>query len=294
MSANQISESYEINKPSLSIKANSLEVMEKPVVIQRSKVNAHLVSLLDPNCLEAEYYRRLRHVIECVPKSKPNKGTIIAICSPGAGDGKTITSINIAGALAQDKDARVLLIELDLRKPFVTMKDYLGLGDLTGPGLDDTVLNPNVRIGKDIPWAKVVRYITDFNLYYLPSGNIGPVPYEYLKPPRLGQLLEAARTRYDYIILDTPPVVFLPDSQLIEKLVDGVLLVVAAGRTPKKMLEDALNLLDPAKIMGIIFNGHTPDSLQSYGDAYAYVRVRAGLKRGYWWSRMMRKYFTAW
>jgi capsular exopolysaccharide synthesis family protein len=294
MSANQISEGYDFSKPIITTPLEKTSLLEKPVEANRSKVNAHLVSLLDPNCLEAEYYRRLRHTIECIPKQSAHKGTIIAICSPGAGDGKTITSINVAGAMAQNKDARVLLVELDLRKPFVTMKDYLGLGTLDGPGLDDTILNPNVRSGKDIPWGKVVRYISNFNLYYLPSGSIGPVPYEFLKPPRLGELLEAARQRYDYIILDTPPVVFLPDSQLIEKSVDGVFMVVAAGRTPKKMLEEALNLMDPEKILGIIFNGHTPSTIRNNGDAYAYMRVRSGLKRGHWWSRMMRKYFTAW
>lgn len=294
MSANTISETYGFSKPAISTPAKKVSLLEKPIEAAPNKVNAHLVSLLSPNCLEAEYYRRLRHIIENIPKPEAGKGTVIAICSPGAGDGKTITSINVAGALSQNKDSRVLLIELDLRKPFVTMKDYLGLGKMEGPGLDDTLLNPEVRTGKDIPWGKVVRYISNFNLYYLPSGSIGPVPYEILKPPRLGEFLDAARQRYDYIILDTPPVVFLPDSQLIEKSVDGLFMVVAAGRTPKKMLEEALNLMNPDKIIGIIFNGHTPDSIRKYGDAYAYLRVRAGLKRGFWWSRMMRKYFTAW
>jgi len=294
MSANSISENYDFSKPVVATPPEKVSLLEKTIEADRNKVNAHLVSLLAPNCLEAEYYRRLRHIIESLPKAKASKGTIIAICSPGAGDGKTITSINVAGALAQNKDSKVLLIELDLRKPFVTMKDYLGLASMEGPGLDDTLLNPDVRTGKDIPWGKVVRYISNFNLYYLPSGSIGPVPYELLRPPRLGEFLEAARLRYDYIIIDTPPVVFLPDSQLIEKSVDGLFMVVAAGRTPKKMLEEALNLMDPDKILGIIFNGHTPDTIQKYGDAYAYLRVRSGLKRGFWWSRMIRKYFTAW
>ncbi len=294
MSANQISENYDFSKPAITTPLEKVVLIEKPVEANRKKMNAHLVSLLDPNCLEAEYYRRVRHTIECTPKPQPRRGTIIAICSPGAGDGKTITSINVAGAMAQNKDSRVLLIELDLRKPFVTMKDYLGLDKMEGPGLDDTILNPDIHTGKDIPWGKVVRYITDFNLYYLPSGNIGPIPYEFLKPPRLGELLEAARHRYDYIILDTPPVVFLPDSQLIEKLVDGIFMVVAANRTPKKMLEEALNLMDPSRIIGIIFNGYTSSTIEKHGDAYAYVRVRAGLKRGHWWSRMIRRYFTAW
>lgn len=302
MNANPISENYDFSKSIVSTPAEKLVStptakagsLEKPIEADRKKMNAHLISLLNPDSLEAEYYRRLRHMIESLPKAKPNRGTVIAICSPGAGDGKTITSINVAGSLAQNKDARVLLVELDLRKPFVTMSDYLGLGKMEGPGLDDTILNPGIRNGKDVPWGKVVRYITNFNIYYLPSGSIGPVPYEFLKPPRLSELLEAARQRYDYIILDTPPVVFLPDSQLIEKSVDGTFMVVAAGRTPKKMLEEALNLMDPARILGIIFNGHNPETIQEYGDAYAYLRVRAGSKRGFWWSRMIRKYFTAW
>jgi len=291
MSAQQFKERYEFNT---NIGPVLKDQQEKAVEVRRSRLDGHLVSMLDPTSLEAEYYRRLRHIVERMRMHKSNRGTVIAVCSPGAGDGKTVTSINVAGSLAQNTDAKVLLVELDLRKPFVNMKDYLGLGSAAGPGLDDTMINPNVPRGKDIPWGKVVRYISNFNLYFLPSGSIVSSPYELLKPPRLGELLESARQRYDFIILDTPPVVFLPDSQLIEKCVDGIFLVVAAGRTPKKMLEEALNLMDPEKILGIVFNGHTPDSLLRYGDAYAYVRVRAGLNRGGWWSRIMRRYFTAW
>lgn len=294
MSANQIAENYEFNKTLVSTQAKKTDLLEQPLEINRNRVNQHLVSLLDPNCLEAEYYRRLRHIVECIPKSGPHKGTVVAICSPGAGDGKTVTAINVAGAIAQNKDVKVLLVELDLRKPFVTIKNYLGLDKLTGLGLEEALLSTGGQTGKDIPWGKMVRYISSFNLYFLPSGNTGSVPYELLKPPRLGDLLEAARKRYDYIVIDTPPVVFLPDSQLIEKWVDGVFLVVAAGRTPKKMLEEALNLMDMEKIIGIVFNGYTPDSIKKYGDAYAYVRVRSGLKRGNLWARLVRKYFTAW
>lgn len=221
------------------------------------KVDAHLVSLLQPTSMEAERYRRLRHAVE--NRCHSDSGTVIALSSPGAGDGKTITSINLAGALAQDPYASVLLIEMDLRQPFTNVKNYLGLGNIQGPGVTDKLTQ--TQLG----WDKTVHYITDFNLYFMTAGQPVDYPYEILKTSRLGDLLQEARNRYDYIILDTPPVVLMPDVQLVEKWVDGVLMVVAADTTPRRMLAEALNYMNPDKVLGLVFNGHS-DNRDGYGD----------------------------
>lgn len=223
-------------------------------------VNPLLVSLLSPHSIEAERYRRLRHEVESLRKD--GESVVIGMTSAIAGDGKSLTSINLAGALAQDRGARVLLIELDLRHPYTNVKDYLGIKKLSGPGVVDKILN----VGSS--WERSAYYITDFNLYVMPSGRHTAQPYEILKSERLGQLLREARERYDYIVVDTPPVALMPDSQLIAKWVDGFMLVVGADHTPKKMLEEALNLMEPDKVLGIVFNGYAPVSDKYYSGYY--------------------------
>lgn len=218
-------------------------------------VNSRLVSLVNPNSIEAERYRRLRHEVES--RRDGEHGVIVGLTSAISGDGKSMTSINLAGALAQDRTARVLLIELDLRHPFTNVKDYLGIKKLSGAGVVDKVLN------KGMTWERTTYYIPDYNLYVMPSGRHTDSPYEILRSPNLGQLLAEARERFDYVVVDTPPVVLLPDSQLISKWVDGFMIVVGADHTPRQMLEEALNLMDKDKVLGLVFNGYAP-----VGDKY--------------------------
>ena len=166
---------------------------------------------------------------------------VVAISSPGDGDGKTTTAINLAGALAQAPDARVLLIDADLRRSAVLGR--LGLPD-DAPGVVDLVQDRQLRL------EDVVRPLPGLNFSVLPAGRHTATPYEVLKSPAVADLLAEARRRYDYVILDTPPVVPVPDCRILEKLVDGVLLVVGANRTPRRMVEEALSLLDAAKLVG--------------------------------------------
>jgi len=208
-------------------------------------VDELLVSLLAPSSFASEQYRSLRHVIE--QRHKASDLSIVAVSSPGASDGKTTTAINLAGALAQGPDARVLLIDGDLRK--ASMATRLGLGDGTGLGLVDAILDPKLSL------PAVVRTLPHLNLSVLAAGRLLAAPYEMLKSPRLGELLAEARRRFDYIIVDTPPLVSVPDCRVIGKWVDGFLIVVTAHRTARKLLEEALKVTETAKVIGLVFNG---------------------------------------
>lgn len=223
-------------------------------------VEEHLVSLLTPTSFEAEQYRTLRHIIEQMHKDADLH--MVAVTSPAVGDGKTTTAINLAGALAQAPQARVLLLEADLRRP--CMIEHLGLGDFSDRSLVDAVLDPALSL------EDVVRLRPPFNLAVLPAGHSSAASYEMLKSPRLGELLEEARQRYDYIIVDTPPLVPFPDCRLIGKWIDGFLVVVSAHRTPRKLVEEALNIVDPAKIVGLVFNN---DDRPVFGYRHHYYYV---------------------
>lgn len=236
------------------------------------RVQGSLVALRDPTSFEAEQYRALRHLLEQTHKS--GAVSIIAISSPGPGDGKTVSAINLAASLAEAPEARVLLVDADLRRSSVTA--YLGLGDSRGPGLVDAVTDSGLAL------ADVVRRLPAFKFALLPSGRNLALPYDVLNAPRLGELLEEARQQYDYVVLDTPPVVPVPDCRVIARWVDGFVIVVAAHKTSRKLLEDTLNLMDPDKVIGLVFN-QDDRPLSEYG-GYYYASASARRRRMPRWA----------
>ena len=237
----------------------SLRTEIQPDVAERTAgVDERMVSLVTPNTFEAEQYRTLRHMIEQLHASAGV--SIIACTSPAGGDGKTTTAINMAGAFAQAAEAKVLLVDADLRLSCIARE--LALSDDVGPGLVGAIVNRHLALDD------VVRRQASFALSILPAGSTVANPYELLQSPRFAELMEEARQRYDYVVLDTPPVVGIPDCRAIARSVDGFLIVVAAHRTHRKLVEEALNSIEPAKIIGLIFNGdERPLSGYYYGGA---------------------------
>jgi capsular exopolysaccharide synthesis family protein len=219
-------------------------------------IEGHLVSLLEPTAFETEQYRNLRTVLEA---KRTGHGYVVAVSSPSVGDGKTTTAINLAGVLAEDEGARILLVDADLRDPAVDKR--LGMKDARDGGLVAALLAPALSL------EDVVAPRPPFRLSVLPAGRRVASPYEMLKSPRFGELLEAARQQFDYVVLDTPPLVSLSDCRLIGSWVDGFLIVVAAHSTPRKLVEEALNVLEPAKVVGFVFNNNDRASTR-----YAYRR----------------------
>ena len=203
----------------------------------------HLVSLVAAGSFEAEQYRVLRHIVEQFYKDADIR--VIGTTSATVGDGKTTTSLNLAGSLAQASDARVLLIDGDVRRGLI--RERLGLRD-TSVGLADAILDAN------LPLASVVRHCAPFNLWVLPTRPTA-APYELLKSPRFGELIQEARQQYDYVIVDAPPLIPVPDCRVISKHVDGFLMIVGAHKTARRLVEEALDILDPAKVLGLVFNG---------------------------------------
>lgn len=222
-------------------------------------VKPHLVTLITPTAFEAEPYRVLGRLV--VQMHQDVGLHILAISSPGMGDGKTSTAINLAGVLAQEPKARVLLVEADLRRP--SMLTYLGISNAGGKGLIGTVLEPALSL------EEVVHPCLPFNLHVLPAGHALASPYDVLKLPRFGELLQEARQHYDYIVIDTPPLIPFVDCRLVEPWMDGFLVVVAAHQTSPKLLAEALHVMDPAKLVGLVLN--KDDHLAPHYDhAYRY------------------------
>lgn len=217
-----------------------------------------LVSLTNPASFAAEQYQNLRLKIERLRQVRDLR--VIAVTSPGASDGKTVTSINLAGALARGAASRVLLVDADLRRPEIANQlnlgeDTTGFADLVGSG--------------SVPLRDAIRPLDDHNVDVITAGTVAGPIHEVFRSARLPQLLSDVRNQYDYVILDTPPLMPVVDSALLSRVVDGVLIVVAANKTPRKLLEEALNELDAAKVLGIVFNN---DDRPMYGYDTAYRR----------------------
>ena len=221
-------------------------------------VDEHFVSLLTPGAFEAEQYRALRHTIERMHKSTGLK--VIAVTSGTVGDGKTTTAINLAGALAQAPHARVLLVDADLRHPSVA--NLLGLHGGNSPDLVDAIRDPALKL------AQVVEERLPFNLSVMPVHQSPSRPYELLKAPRAGALLDEARASFDYVIVDAPPLVGVQDCRVIGDWVDGILLVVRAHRTTRRLLEEAFNVVEPSKVIGLVFNGDDQPRSANYSSYY--------------------------
>jgi protein-tyrosine kinase len=220
-----------------------------------------LVSLVAPASVAADQYRALRYSIESLRKDSGLHA--IAVTSPSPGDGKTVTTLNLAGALAQAQNARVLVVDADLRKPSVAA--YLALDGLRSPGLSEALRDPRYEL------RQIVRHVKGFNLWVVPAGTPELSPYELLSSARLDALLREARRDFDCVLVDTPPSLLMPDCRLIERWVDGFILVVAAHKTPRKLVAEALSQLDPAKMLGVVFNADDKPTSSYYG-YYGYGR----------------------
>jgi len=230
----------------------------RDVTAARRRVSEKLVSLIAPDSYAADQYRALRHIIE--RRRRENGFHVIGVTSPCPGDGKTVTTLNLAGALAQSAESRVLVIDADLRRPSVA--DSLGLERPWSPGLSEAIIDPEYEL------TTVVRTLEPFNLSVLPAGSPQTSPYELLNSPRLEALVRDARRHFDCVLIDTPPAVPFPDCRLLERLVDAFLLVIAAHRTPRKLVAEAVNLLDAAKLAGAVFNADDRSRPNAYGYYY--------------------------
>lgn len=213
-----------------------------PLLDVSPDIDPHLVSLLTPGAYEVEPYLVLRHTVERLHRE--SRVTTVGVTSPGPGEGKTTTAINLAGALALDKAARVLLIDADLREPAVAAR----LGERDVPGLVDVVSGERALLD-----VAVERH--PFNLHVLPAAPGARSPYEIVVSSAFAELVAAAREAFDYVILDLPPVAPYPDVRVMDRCIDAFFVVVAAHLTTRAMLEETLDAMDPAKAAGLVFNG---------------------------------------
>lgn len=220
--------------------------------------------LLDP---AAEDFRRLRTNLRFADVSSGRRHCFV-VSSASAGEGKTWTALNLAFAFA-NTGARVLLIDADLRRPSIA--ERLGLdGDL---GLTTVLLG-------DAALAEVVQRWDESGPDIVTAGVLPPNPSELLDSEATDEVLEVARREYDFVLIDTPPLLALSDAILIERRVGGLLLVVAADETRKRDVTHTLRLLDTVHTSpaGIVLN-KTP--VPRRAEAYYYSSAAENRSSGH-------------
>jgi polysaccharide biosynthesis transport protein len=214
--------------------------------------------LAAPTSVEAENYRSIRAALSVV--TDMHKAKVLQITSSEPGDGKTTTAANIALAFAQSGH-RVLLVDADLRRPTVhklfAAPQERGLSEL---------------IAGEITFAEAVRPTTVSSLSLITAGSAPLNPSELVASERFGHLVEEFRGQYDYVLIDTPPMLAVSDPCIISKYSDGVLLVVRIHKNRRAVLRRAVDLGNShnARWLGVVVNGLSLHGSDGYGYYYYY------------------------
>jgi len=201
-----------------------------------------LITHLNPKSPIAEQYRTIRTNIDFSIADRNLRSLVVT--SSGPGEGKSMTTANLAVVMAQ-QGRKVLLVDADLRKPTVHYTFRL----VNTEGLSNLLTKR----------AKLTDVLTKTdvdNLYVITSGPIPPNPAELLSSRAMHELMTQALGIFDIIIFDTPPVLAVTDAQILSSQVDGTVLVVASGKTEKDAALEAKDLLQKsqARILGVVLN----------------------------------------
>jgi protein-tyrosine kinase len=193
----------------------------------------------DTDFAAAEQYRIIRTKLI----QHPRRPQFLVITSTGPGDGKSVTAVNLAGALSLKLEARVLLADMDLRRSAL----HTRLGLPASPGLGE-VLN-----GTPLGQA-VVRIEQLPNLYFISAGELAANPSELLDSDRWAALCKRLRADFRYIVADSPPIGSVADYDLLQASCDGVVLVARPDHTLRQAFLRALTLIPKEKLTGVVMN----------------------------------------
>lgn len=200
------------------------------VVVVDQSVNPYLVMFHEPAGYRAEQVRGLRNrLVALNPDGEPKT---LVVTSAVRGEGKTVASLNLAMAFAELERQQVVLVDADLRRP--GCERYLNLN--AQPGLTDVLLGR-------APVDRLLRPAGYRNLMLLGAGTRVENPAEVLGSSRLGELLQRLKEDFQYVVIDTPPVLPSTDAGVLSAAADGTLMVVRLEKSLKKQSRDAVRAL---------------------------------------------------
>jgi capsular exopolysaccharide synthesis family protein len=210
---------------------------------ERGMVDDHIVSFHHPRSGLTENFKQMRLVIQNMLPEGDNK--VLMFTSSFRGEGKTTASLNFAAAVAQDRSRRVLAVDADLREP----KVHALLGMPPGRGFGDLVTS-------DAPVESVVVSTPIPGLSAILCGEVPPNPAELMGSERTLQVFAELKSKYDFVVVDTPPVLPVADTIHMAAYADGVVMIVEAARTSRKKIRRSVHLLNNANasVMGFLLN----------------------------------------
>ncbi len=221
----------------------------------------HLAPFWKPGSIPAEQYRILRTRILETARNKGSK--VFLISSAVLGEGKTLTAINLAISIVQGTHETALLIDADLRKP--------NIADMLGFEKDQKGLAEYLTSGGDP--ADFITKTSIPGLSIITSGLPPENPSELLDSEYMSDLIQEVKYRYDnrYIIIDSPPLIPITDSTILSSLADGVIMVVRASTTQRKMVNEAIDKIEnKEKILGLVLNAYNRSVAYKYTYTYNY------------------------
>jgi polysaccharide biosynthesis transport protein len=207
------------------------------------KPQEDLITILAPKSTASEAYRGIRTSLFL--SSADQAPQVILVCSSAPREGKTITTANIAIAMAQ-AGSKVLIMDCDMRRP----KLHKLFGSDRDKGMAN-ILVGSCTLGDAISHTQVP------NVDIIPSGPIPPNPSEILASHHMKELIQQARSRYERIIIDSPPITAVTDASILSSLVDGVVIVIRANDTHREIIRNGIAHLQSvnAHILGAVLNG---------------------------------------
>jgi capsular exopolysaccharide synthesis family protein len=233
----------------LNVAANFLE-QSRPLSIPLSSEN-RFVCLSDKGSPAAEAFRLLAVRLRNLRQARPLKQLLITSTVPR--EGKSTVAANLACVLSQRTEERVLLLEGDVRRPSLTQ-----MFDLReAPGICE------VLQGKRSLQDGICR-IEGAGPWILPAGSAPSAPLELLQSKKLPALLEQLNVWFDWVVIDSPPILPLADTSVWARLIDGILLVTRQGVTEKQQLTRGIQALEPGKFIGALLNCSKVSTYSSY------------------------------
>jgi protein-tyrosine kinase len=265
---------------------NRKPYMEMPREATLPTMDEKLVAYREPGSIAAEQFRKLR--TQLLGMKLPNTPKTIMVTSATDTEGKTLVAANLGLVLSHDLHSYALLVDADLRNP--ALSRWFGLHE--GRGLSDYL-----AAGADIPGLLTKTSLEKLTI--LSSGSYQANPVELIGSRRMGLLVSEMRERYSdrYIIFDSSPLLATTEPSVLTRLVDGIILVIRAGVTPRETVQQALSTVDRDKVLGIVLNDLEFESgaLSSryFGSSEYYYRYKEKQKKSRQSPRGWRSLFRS-
>jgi capsular exopolysaccharide synthesis family protein len=226
----------------------------------KGKIHPLPITLLEPESQAAESFKLLG--VKILSINSGLRSRVVMVTSPQPFDGKSTVAANLAVAIAQELNKYALLLDCDLRRP--CLHQVFGLQASKG-------IHEYLADGSSVTSYLLKTPVK--NLTLLPGGSPSSNPSKLLSSDKMRLLIEELRNHYQdrYIIADLPPVGFSVDTSLLSNIVDSVLLVARSGKTPKKMIREAVARIGRDRLLGVVFN-EDGEAHKSYHDYYRYYR----------------------